>query len=288
MDHQVIVNRLPEPDAKSDVIDDRHQVGGPVPTALCLLRRMGCEATFQGRWTADKSGRMIEADLTSEGIEFQTPSQRADSKTGFAHVWVEQTSGRRSIAAFRGSHQIEEREVKRDLLSGCHALHLDGWSTDAAIRAARFARQENSVVFIDLGSPKPHLEKLLTVVDSVNCPSGLFQRLYDTNDPAGGAKRLMKHGPQQVTVTDGANGAWLFRKGQPGIHQPAFPVTALDTNGAGDTFAGAMIYATLQGWQAAHCLRFASAAAALKCTRVGNREALPALGEIESFLRTSG
>jgi len=287
VDHQVILDHLPTPDCKGEVIDDRHQVGGPVPTALCLLRRLGCEAAFQGRWAADKFGRMIEDDLSASGIEYRPPSLLADSKTGFAHVWVEQASGRRSIAAFRGSHQIEERDVKPDLLSRYDALHLDGWSIDASIRAAQLIQNANGLVFIDLGSPKRHLEKLLDVADSVNCPLSLIHRLFNTDDPADGARQLLNLGPQQVTITEGENGAWLFREGHPGIHQPAFPVTAVDTNGAGDTFSGAMIYATMQGWDAAKRLRFASAAAALKCTRIGNRDALPNLGEIESFLRTS-
>ena len=283
VDHQVILNHLPAADTKGEVIDDRHQVGGPVPTALTFLRRLGCEATFQGKWANDQFGRMIEAELGSSGIAFNTPSRQSDSKTGFAHVWVEKSTGRRSIAAFRGSHQIEEREVKADLLSSHAALHLDGWSTDAAIKAAKAMRDNHGLVFIDLGSPKPHLPKLLAQADSVNCPLNLFHKLYETDDPAQGARELMKHGPRQVTVTAGENGAWLFQPGQPAIHQPAFPVEAIDTNGAGDTFAGAMVYATLQDWPADHRLRFASAAAALKCTRIGNREALPNLDQIKGL-----
>lgn len=280
VDHQVMMERLPAADTKGEVIDDRNQVGGPVPTALSLLRRFGHEATFQGRWANDPFGAMIEADLRAEGIVFDTPSRRADSKTGFAHVWVERATGRRSIAGFRGSHQIEAREVRAELLAGHQALHLDGWSTDAAIKAARLVRAHGGVVFLDLGSPKPQLPKLLAEVDSVNCPLGLFHRLYETDDPEHGARELLKHGPQQVTVTEGANGAWLFRPGHPGIHQPALPVAAVDTNGAGDTFAGAMIHATLQGWSAERRLRFAATAAALKCARIGNRAALPTLSEI--------
>jgi len=287
VDHQVLLDRLPRPDAKSEIIDDRHQVGGPVPTALALLRRLGCEATFQGRWANDPFGRMIEDDLRGEGIAFDTPSRQADSKTGFAHVWVEQSTGRRSIAAWRGSHQVAPREVKPELLRGHHALHLDGWSTEAAIKAARAMRAQGGRVFLDLGSPKPHLPRLLAQVDAVNCPLSLFHQLFETDDPEFGARELMKLGPEQVSVTEGENGAWLFCSGRPGLHQPAFPVEALDTNGAGDTFAGAMIYATLRQWPARRRLAFASAAAALKCSRLGNRKALPDPDEIEKFLRSA-
>ena len=62
------------------------------------------------------------------------------------------------------------------------------------------------------------------------------------------------------------------------------PVEAIDTNGAGDVFAGAMIFATLKNWPVDRRMRFATAAAALKCKSMGNRDALPSLEQIESTL----
>jgi sugar/nucleoside kinase (ribokinase family) len=286
VDHQVMLDRLPEADHKGEIVDDRRQVGGPVPTALCVLRRLGHDTTFQGSWAADGDGDRIEADLRREGVHFHAASKRMEGRTGFAHVWVERGTGRRSIAGYRGSHPIEEHEVRAELLAGHDALHLDGWSAAAAIKAARIVRARGGVVFLDLGSPKPDLSKLLAEVDFVNCPSSLFQRLYGSADMEHGARELLEHGPRQVTVTDGAKGAWLFRNGHPGIHQAAFPIDAIDTNGAGDTFSGAMIHGTLKGWPAEHRLRFAAAAAAVKCAGIGNRAALPTLVEIDALIRT--
>ena len=62
------------------------------------------------------------------------------------------------------------------------------------------------------------------------------------------------------------------------------PVEAIDTNGAGDVFAGAMIFATLKNWPVDRRMRFAAAAAALKSKSMGNRGALPSLEQIESTL----
>ena len=63
VDHQVVMEELPAADTKGEVITDRYQVGGPVPTALTLLRRLGMQATFLGRWADDPFGEMIERDL---------------------------------------------------------------------------------------------------------------------------------------------------------------------------------------------------------------------------------
>jgi ribokinase len=198
-------------------------------------------------------------------------------------VWVEETTGRRSIAAYRGSHPVEPHELRLDRLKSFHALHLDGWSTTAAMAAAESMKRFGGKVFLDLGSPKPQLEQLLEHVDVVNCPERLIHRLFAIDDLEEGARRLLAMGPSEITITRGEKGAIHFTNDSVTLH-PGFPVDAVDTNGAGDVFSGAILYGSLQDWNADRKLAFACAAAALKCQRLGNRDALPRLEEVEAFL----
>ena len=138
-------------------------------------------------------------------------------------------------------------------------------------------------VFIDFGSPKPNWETLVGLADLVNCPHRLLDLLFPDMPMEKAAKRLVALGAGEVTVTDGDSCAWFFDDNTE-LHQPAMPVEAIDTNGAGDVFAGAMIFATLKNWPADRRMRFATAAAALKCKSMGNRDALPSLEQIESTL----
>jgi hypothetical protein len=69
------------------------------------------------------------------------------------------------------------------------------------------------------------------------------------------------------------------------IHVPAFPVHAVDTTGAGDVFRAGFVYGALSGWPTADILRFANAAAAVSCTRLGAISAIPTLAEVEELLR---
>ena len=283
VDHQVILELLPEADAKGEVIRDRYQVGGPVPTALCLLGKWGLRTSFLGAWSDDPFGRMIEADLESHSIQFDPRRCRSASRSGFAHVWVEHGTGRRTIAAYRGSHVIEPRDLNLQQLVRVDALHLDGWSTIAAIQAAEAMKQQGGKVFMDLGSPKPHLEQLLEHVDILNAPERLIGRLFGLEDLEEGAKRLLAMGPKEVTLTLGESGAIHCTQTMVTRH-PGYPVDAVDTNGAGDVFSGAILYGTLREWSAAKKLSFACATSALKCQQLGNRDALPTLAQIESFL----
>lgn len=86
-----------------------------------------------------------------------------------------------------------------------------------------------------------------------------------------------------VVVTLGARGC-LARTGE-GIHlQPAFRVDAVDTTAAGDTFCGALAARLAAGAALADALRFASAASALACTRLGAQASVPARAEVDAWL----
>jgi sulfofructose kinase len=68
-------------------------------------------------------------------------------------------------------------------------------------------------------------------------------------------------------------------------HLPAFAVPVVDTLAAGDVFHGAFALELARGKAPADAFRFAAAAAAIKCARLGGRSASPVRNEVESFLR---
>ena len=71
-------------------------------------------------------------------------------------------------------------------------------------------------------------------------------------------------------------------------HLPAFAVEAVDTLGAGDVWHGAFALGLAEGQGERAAIRFASAAAAIKCTRFGGRAGAPQRTEIEAFLAARG
>jgi sugar/nucleoside kinase (ribokinase family) len=74
------------------------------------------------------------------------------------------------------------------------------------------------------------------------------------------------------------NGDQLF-------YEPAFQVDTVDTTGAGDVFRGAFIAAFLRGRAPAEILRFANAAAAVSCTRLGAMNGVPTRDEISAMMQ---
>jgi ribokinase len=88
-----------------------------------------------------------------------------------------------------------------------------------------------------------------------------------------------------VVVTLGEAGVLAAAAGSV-VTVPAFTVAVVDTTAAGDAFNGALALACAERRALADVLRFASAAAALACTRRGAQASLPRRGEVERLLVT--
>jgi ribokinase len=88
-----------------------------------------------------------------------------------------------------------------------------------------------------------------------------------------------------VVITLGSKGS-IGLSDQGIVHHKAFPVTAVDTTGAGDVYHGAYIYGLLQNWDMYQCMRFASAAAAIKCKEIGAQTGIPHLEAVHNFIRS--
>ena len=281
VDHILTLDRPLSGGLKHEAVDERIQVGGPVPTALSLLSRWGIQCQFSGFWSHDHHGKLIESHLDRHQITYAHPTTSIieSPRSGFAQVWIEPQTGTRTICAYRGSGKPSIPEGFPGSFKRARMIYLDGWPPDVAIKMATAARKKDLLVFADLGSPKERLEEFLPLVTHLNCPADFIQRAWGLNNPDDGADRLLKAGIREVTITDGAKGAWFYSQDKK-FHFPARPISPLDTNGAGDCFAGAMAFGLFSGWDACKKVAFATEVAAIKCLQAGNSPVLPPLGEI--------
>ncbi|HET6486084.1 MAG TPA: PfkB family carbohydrate kinase, partial [Spirochaetia bacterium] len=125
-------------------------------------------------------------------------------------------------------------------------------------------------------------------VDTLICNTSELEGLVGSG-PHGDVERaahaILGQGVRSVVVTLGGKGC--LSVGPQGVtRQPAFPVQAVDTVGAGDCFSGVFAAALAQGADLTAALRLASAAAAISVTRKGAQPSMPNREEIEEFLRS--
>jgi len=184
------------------------------------------------------------------------------------------------------SHQLCAADLDRAYVTAARCLHLDGSHIRAARQAARWMREAGRQVVLDLSTtrkaPSPECRALVADVDVLIAGSGAVPALTGESDLWAAAAAALALGPAVVVQTEGADGSYTVTR-EERFHTPAFDVQVVDTTGAGDVFHGAYIFGLLQEWDLRRTASFASAAAALNCTRFGGRAGAPTLEEVEEF-----
>jgi sugar/nucleoside kinase (ribokinase family) len=179
-----------------------------------------------------------------------------------------------------------EGELSREEVCPGKVLHLDGHDLKAASQCARWAKEEGISTVIDLDKIEPLTPELIKEIDFV-VTSARFPTLFTgISNREKALIELQKHTSGFLCATLGHEGAMGLVDGEI-AYVKGFEIKAVDTTGAGDVFHAGFIYGLLQNWEVTEILRFANAAAALKCRDLGGRKGIPKLGEVEELLKLS-
>ncbi len=272
-------------DDKVKIIQSMEQGGGPSATATFAAAKLGIPCAFAGVVGDDSPGNQIIQSFRSIGIDTSSIRIRPNVKSPTAYCWIEQQSGKRSIAWTSGECKpLSPSELNYDQIRDARILHLDGHQTEAAIAAAKFAKDNGVIVSIDAGTIVPNIEQLLELADIVIASEKFARNFCGTDDPVVASKKLFAMGEKRFTgVTLGARGSFGF-DGANEYFQDSFTVDVVDTTGAGDTYHGAFAAAIVLNLPYQDAMRFASATAALKCTKLGGRTGLPDMETLNQFL----
>lgn len=260
------------------------QGGGPAATAIVAATRLGVKTAFIGICGSDTRGDAIVRDLKKEGVNTAAMVRQRGADSPAAFCWVEQTTGKRSIAWTHGSvRRLGPKDVDVSLIKRSSVLHLDGHHIDAALHAAKIARKAGVMVSIDAGTLVPSIERLLKLCDVIIASEKFAYRLSGKKKTEQSIRALEAFKPAICAVTSGADGVYWSKDG---VHarQRSFKVPVIDTTGAGDVFHGAFVAALAKGMNAAECMRFAAATAALKCTALGGRTGIPSYKQVVHYL----
>ncbi len=289
MDYIAVVPRFPRPGGKTDIAHLRLEPGGQVATALTVCARMGLAARYLGSVGADPLGQLQMESLEREGIDVSSVRVVADAASQMAVILLEEGVGERTILWHRDRRLTFPPEaVSTGVVASGRILHLDGRDSAAALGAARSARALGVPVIVDIDRLYDEdTARLLGTVDYLIAAEEFGRSLTGLDDPADAALALAERFPQAVTgVTLGARGAVFVLDGRP-ERSPAFEVEVRDTTGAGDVFHGAFIVGLLRGWDIRRTIRFAHAAAAMKCRQLGARRGIPTVEAVDAFLEAA-
>jgi sulfofructose kinase len=275
VDHLAMIERHPRLDAKQELVAYDMQPGGQVPTALVALQRWGMRTAYIGAFADDAGGLLARRALAAEGVDLSAAVIRPHTRQQVSVILIDQVSGERSVLSERADGLVlAASEIPAETLAASRALLMDAVGLEAAVAAARRARAASVLVVLDTDTPVPGIGELLALTDVLIVSVGFLERLTGRADLRAALRATATRGPWFVGVTLGPGGAMALVNGRLRF-VPSYRVQAVDTTGAGDVFHAGTLYGVLHGWPVDDSLRFAAAAAALKCERVGGRPGIP-------------
>lgn len=280
------VRDVPERGNKEHASEFIELAGGNAPNAAISISRLGGRVLLSGPIGGAQatSSAYIYDELKGEGIDTSGLVTVDDVVTPISTIMID-PSGERTIVTFRDPRlwtvKLPDANI---LLAGCDAILTENRCAEFATDVCTEAHRRGIPVVVDADRMMSMHEGLLQVSSHIIFSAEALHATAGESNDVAALRKIAKFTPAFLGVTSGARGVeWLDENGEP-KHMPAFPVHTVDTLGAGDAFHGAFTLAIAEGQPIEEAMRFASATAALKCTRFGGAFASPQRTEVDALL----
>lgn len=280
------VDSVPARGSKANATHLAEICGGNALNAAIAMARLGGRIAFAGPMgdARETSSNFILERMAAEGIDISHIVRMPDAATPVSAIIIDVT-GERTLTIYRDPALWTVKLSDADeLLADCQAVLVESRCGAFCIGLCAEARRRGIPVIVGVDRAMPLTDGLLTAASHLLFSSEQVQETAGVADDGEALKRLAGLTPAFLAATRGPRGTIWLNEAATLEETPAFPVEAVDTLGAGDVFHGAFTLRLAEGGGVREALRFAAAAAALKCSRQGGGQAAPQRIEVEEFL----
>lgn len=302
-DHVMEFDHLPKPGQTLMSQSYRLELGGKGANqaiASARLKQQETQVTYIAALGQDAAADNMLATWSSEQINLSHIYRFTDASTGSAMIFVG-GEGQNSIGVAPGANALLTSEMmvqKSDLFKEADYLLIQLETPIETVQQALQLARESQCTTILNPAPAAKLEnKLLSLVDIITPNETEAEALTgievtDTYSAEQAAEVLHGIGINTVIITLGSQGAFLSQR-EPNLLAPelgmtslfsgiipSYPVTAIDTVAAGDTFNGALMVALSEGKTITHAIDFANKASSIAVTRHGAQRGIPSREEL--------
>jgi sulfofructose kinase len=282
------VEAVPERGSKANASHLAEICGGNALNAAIAIARLGGRVAFAGPMgdAQETSSRFILELMAVEGVDTTHIVRMPGLMTPVSAIMIE-PSGERTLTIYRDPALWRVMLSDPDeLLADCRAVLVESRCAPFCTDVCLEARRRGIAVIVGVDRAMAPTDRLLTDASHLLFASEQVQETAGVADDGDALKRLSGLTPAFLAATRGPRGTiWLNEAGAL-EETAAFAVQAVDTLGAGDVFHGAFTLRLAQTGDVREALRFAAAAAALKCARHGGGLAAPQRIEVEGLLRS--
>lgn len=257
--------------------------GGSAANTIMGAQSLGANCFYSCKVANDETGNFYKDDLLSKGVESNLLNEAlTDGKTGKCLVLITDDADR-TMNTFLGiTGDINEKQVDHKALGESEYLYVEGYlagspvASEAATKVMQFARDNQVKTAFSLSDPnmvnfcRDGLESMIADgVDLLFCNYDEATS-YSHTDNLDDAVSHLSQLAETLIITLGADGALIVKNNEKVVikgHQ----VTAIDSNGAGDCFAGCFLYGLTNGLTLKQSGELASYASSLLVTQFGPR-----------------
>ena len=259
--------------------------GGSAANSLIAAANFGAKVFYSCKVADDELGAFYHQDLVDSGVATNLDQIREPGTTGRCLVMVTDDAERTmntflGITGDLGAHEIDETALKASRM-----LYIEGYlassdkAREAAIRAHQIAKEAGIQVALTFSDPamvtyfKDQVSEMVgDGVDLLFC-NEQEAMTWTGEESIESALTALSNTATQWVCTRGKDGATVF-DGTQRFDIPGRVVTPVDTNGAGDMFAGAFLYGLSNDWGFEKSARFGVQTSAYLITQYGPRVAL--------------
>ncbi|OKP85154.1 ribokinase [Paenibacillus helianthi] len=292
MDMVVRTSRAPEAGETLFGQDFTLSPGGKGANQAAAAARLGAEVTMIGRVGKDAFGSELLEVMRQEHIHTEHIGQSETLSTGVASIVVDGEGENRIIVVPGANTEMGPADIAAlaPIISQAEMVVLQ-LETDLSMcaHAAAIADRHGIPVILNPAPARAlddaflqHVTYLTPNETEAGILAGMAVNSIDDAEQA--ARILLQKGVSNVIVTLGPKGALIVNHAG-SLHIPGFPVQAVDTVAAGDSFNGALAWQLTKGKTLDEAVRFANAVGALAVGKKGAIPSLPQLPEVEQFLQ---
>ncbi len=266
-----------------NITEEHMQGGGSAANTVIATSQFGGKSYYSCKVANDFEGNFFLKDLKTNGIDtFLTLETSPEGVTGKCLVMTT-PDAERTMNTFLGiTSDLSVNEIQEHALKDSKYLYLEGYlvTSETGIEAMKKAKQlaeqhgvKTALTFSDPAMVKYFKTQMESVVgasvDLLFCNEEEAM-LFTDKDNISAAREELKKVAKRFAITQGKNGAIIY-DGDTFIDIEPYPVKAIDTNGAGDMFAGAFLFAITNGHSFADAGKLASLASSKIVTKFGPR-----------------
>ncbi len=285
-----LINRFQQEKILGKIFDKDLQTGGKLHTApggsasntVFGISQLGGKAALCGKVADDSFGELYIKYMKDSGVSFN--KKKVAGTTGTCIVLISDDAQRTMLTCLGVSSEIEYGDVDEDQLKQSEYIYIEGYlfdsevATKTILKAVDTARKNNVKIALtasDSFCVERHRDLFMGLikddVDLLFANAQEAQALSNTDDTAK-AVGILSEICQNLAVTDGSRGSILSFNGQVYNIQP-FIATALDTTGAGDSYAAGLLFGLTHGYSVEDSGKIASFYASRVVSQIGPRYA---------------